>query len=81
MLTGRMPFQADTDFAMMRAQIEEPPPSPRESGVTLPPAIEAALMKALAKNPDQRFADAAQFTDAIREGMREVAPPAQPTRT
>jgi serine/threonine protein kinase len=47
MLTGRMPFQADTDFAMMRAQIEEPPPSPRESGVTLPPAIEAALMKAL----------------------------------
>jgi serine/threonine protein kinase len=84
MLTGRLPFDADTDFALMRAQIEQAPPRPREIGVTLPQPIEAALMKALEKNPDDRFADAAEFAAAFREAIRLAGPPlgsqVKPTR-
>jgi serine/threonine-protein kinase len=82
MLTGRLPFDADTDFALMRQQIEQAPPPPREIGVKLPLPIEAALMRSLAKNPDERYADADEFAGAFREAVRSTGMPlASPVKT
>jgi serine/threonine protein kinase len=83
MLTGRLPFQSDSDFALMKAQIEQMPMRPREIGVSLPPQIEAALMKALAKDPEDRYPDAAAFAADFREAVRATGIPlanVKPTR-
>jgi serine/threonine-protein kinase len=82
MLTGHLPFKADSDFALMRAQIEETPVAPRQLGVAIPAEIEAALLKALAKDPEERYADAAAFAAEFREAMRSTGVPlvARPTR-
>jgi serine/threonine-protein kinase len=83
MLTGHLPFKADSDFALMRAQIEETPVAPRQLGVAIPAEIEAALLKALAKDPEDRYPDAAAFAAEFREAMRSTGVPlvARPTRS
>ena len=75
MLTGRLPFQADTDFAMLRAQVEEAPPAPQQFGIHLPASIEATLMRALAKDPNHRFPDAATFAAEFQEAVRTTGFP------
>ncbi|MCX6627357.1 MAG: serine/threonine-protein kinase, partial [Candidatus Solibacter sp.] len=75
MLTGRLPFQAETDFALMRAQIEQMPATPRDIGITVPAVVEEALMKALAKNPDDRYPSATAFAAAFREAVRATGVP------
>jgi serine/threonine-protein kinase len=65
MLTGRLPFEADSDYDMLTAQIQARPPRPREIGVSLPPGVEDLLMTALEKDPARRFARAAAFEAAI----------------
>jgi len=61
MLTGRLPFTGDTDFDLIRAQLNQKPPRPREIGIALPPPVEALLMTALEKDPARRFPDAGTF--------------------
>jgi serine/threonine-protein kinase len=68
MLTGRLPFTSDSDYDLMRAQLEAPPPRMEALGARVPPAIDAAVMRALAKNPDERFPNAAEFRAAL-EGV------------
>lgn len=65
LLTGVLPFQADTDFALMKAQLEAPPPPAGDRVPDLPPAFEQALLRAMAKSPGARFADAAAFARAL----------------
>jgi len=55
MVTGRKPFKADTPVGMLVKQASEPLPRPTLFNPDLPAAVEAALMKTLAKNPDERF--------------------------
>lgn len=55
MLTGKPPFEGGTDWAILRAQIEEPPRPPSERIPTLPWWIDRAVLKALAKSPAERF--------------------------
>lgn len=65
MLTGATPFSAETDYDLIQAQINSPPPSlvPRVPGVS--PQLEGAIMTALAKKPDQRFPSMRAFSDAL----------------
>jgi hypothetical protein len=63
--TGRLPFRADTPFQLMRRQVEEAPPRPRDLLPDLPPAIDAAITRALSKEPLDRFATAAELAAAI----------------
>ena len=65
LLCGAPPFAAATEYDLIQAQIKaEPPPLiPRAPGVT--PKLEAAIMTALAKRPDQRFPSMRAFSDAI----------------
>ena len=75
MLTGSVPFHADSDIGLIRAQIEQQPVRPRELGVHVPVEVEQALMKSLAKNPDDRFPDAGAFAAQFREAVRTTGMP------
>jgi Protein kinase domain len=65
--TGRLPFRADTPFQLMRRHVEEQAPRPREFAPALPPAIDAAIARALSKEPLDRFATAAELASAIAD--------------
>ena len=67
MLAGRVPFVADTEWALMQAQVHDTPPPPHEFADVAPP-IEAAVLRALAKAPVDRFQTAVEFKTAILRG-------------
>jgi eukaryotic-like serine/threonine-protein kinase len=72
-LSGATPFSATSDYELMQAQIHARPPplSSAIPGVT--GRIERALMKALAKKPDQRFATLREFKDALGASASSLA--------
>lgn len=65
MLTGRVPFQADTPAAILLSHINKAVPPPRELSGELSGHVEDALRKALAKTPLERFDSATQFVAAL----------------
>jgi serine/threonine protein kinase len=65
MFTGRTPFQGAPFTAVIYAQIHEPPPPPSHFNPQIPPAVDAVILQALAKDPDQRFQRATDFADAL----------------
>jgi serine/threonine protein kinase/tetratricopeptide (TPR) repeat protein len=67
LVTGRVPFDADTPFAVVIKHTQAPLPPPRVYRHDLPENLERALLKALAKEPRDRFNDAAAFGAAVRE--------------
>jgi Serine/threonine protein kinase len=77
MLAGEPPFNGPTSQAIMARHALDPVPSLRTVRATLSPALEAAVGKALAKVPADRFATAAEFKAALERALREpgLAPP------
>jgi eukaryotic-like serine/threonine-protein kinase len=78
LLAGRPPFDGKTDLELMNAQLEQAPPPLDSQGAHVPPKVEAALLKALHKDPVARFqtvGDFARALDACRAGQG-TAPPA-----
>jgi eukaryotic-like serine/threonine-protein kinase len=65
MLTGRPPFVADTPVSIAYKHVNEEPRPPSEVEPSVPPALDAAVMRALAKDPEDRFPTAAAFRSAI----------------
>jgi hypothetical protein len=65
MLAGRVPFSHPSEYELMKRQIEELPPPPREFQPGIPAAVETAILKALAKNPGDRF----QTAEAMRAAL------------
>ncbi|NVB38895.1 protein kinase [Pseudenhygromyxa sp. WMMC2535] len=67
LLTGQLPFEARNPQAMLDMHIEDPPPKPRELApyADIPEAVEDAILRALAKDPDERFEDMADFVRAL----------------
>lgn len=74
MLTGRVPFTSDSEYDLMRAQIEEPPPPPREFSADIPETVERVILRALAKKPEERFPTAGEFRTALLEAAPGAAP-------
>ncbi|HKA58775.1 MAG TPA: protein kinase [Gemmatimonadales bacterium] len=66
-LTGRVPYLADTPWALVAQHMEEDPPSPRALNAAVPEALAAVILKALAKDPAQRFPSASEMHDALAE--------------
>lgn len=66
MLTGRTPFQADSDVGMAFKHINEAPVPPRQWNPAIPPQLERIVLRALAKNPAARFASAEEMQQALR---------------
>ncbi len=69
MLTGRAPFRAETPMALLHAQVNTPPPPPRSFAPLLPAAVDAVVLQALAKNPDERFQTAGDLARAFARAV------------
>ncbi len=67
LVTGSVPFKSKNDYELMHAHIEELPPSPRNFVADLPEELERAVLRALAKCPDDRFATTGEFKAALDE--------------
>lgn len=72
--TGHKPFYGDSMFDLLRKHVEMPPPSPRQLRPDLPPAYEAVILTALAKDPAQRFASAGAMTAALQHAAQGLPP-------
>src|SRR6266851_2348635 len=64
-LTGRVPFEAETAWALVAKHLEEEPPDPRKLNSEVPPALAAVIVKAMAKNPADRYGTATEMHDAL----------------
>jgi beta-lactam-binding protein with PASTA domain/predicted Ser/Thr protein kinase len=64
-LTGRVPFEGDSAVAVALKQVSEAPRRPSAINPSVPPALDAVVMRALAKDPDARFKDADAFLRAL----------------
>ena len=76
MLTGRTPFVADSTGTLLYSQVYESPPPMAKANpeVRVDPAVEARIMKALSKRPDDRYASAKEFADALLQDVDLGAP-------
>src|SRR5215211_1168557 len=71
LVVGRVPFSADTPFAIIHDQIYRPLPRPSSIDPEISPAIDAVLEKALAKTPSERYATATEMVDAFRSAVEQ----------
>ena len=76
MLTGGVPFPADTDEARLWAHLSEPPPAPSRAGGGIPAAFDSVIARAMAKDPAHRYASAGELSRAALAAVGE--PPAPP---
>ncbi len=78
MLTGQPPFSGDTPVAVAYKHVQEPaaPPSTVEDAIT--PSLDAVVMRALAKNPANRYQSAAEFRDDLERVRSGHLPDATP---
>jgi Tol biopolymer transport system component/tRNA A-37 threonylcarbamoyl transferase component Bud32 len=89
MLTGRKPYIADTPMAVMIMHSRDPLPRPRKFSPSLPQVAENILLKALAKDPKDRYQNMAEFaraletlaSDAIHQGRVPFGVETQAGRT
>ncbi|MEN6349006.1 MAG: protein kinase [Syntrophomonas sp.] len=65
MLTGKMPFDADSPITVALKHIHDQPVSPRAVNSSIPPALEGIVLKAMEKNPQNRFAYAEDMRNAL----------------
>ncbi|MFL5907810.1 MAG: Stk1 family PASTA domain-containing Ser/Thr kinase [Solirubrobacterales bacterium] len=74
-LTGRVPFEGDSAVAVALKQVSEAPRRPSAINPHIPPALDAVVMRALAKDPDARFKDADAFLRALDAAERAPESP------
>jgi serine/threonine protein kinase len=67
LLTGQLAFGGEHPWAVLNAHMTKPPPSAAALRPGLPPAVDAILGRALAKQPAQRFGSCGDFADALRD--------------
>lgn len=69
LLTGRLPFQADTPLAVMLAQLQRSPPSPSDWMPSVSAALNGVVLHALAKDPAHRFSSAQNMDQALADAV------------
>ncbi len=70
--TGVPPFSGESAFAIMSQHISVPPPKPSLINPSIPPALEAVILRSLAKDPAERFPSAAAFGRALAESLQQI---------
>ncbi|MEU9099106.1 protein kinase [Streptomyces sp. NPDC048361] len=65
LLTGRIPFDADSPLAIAYAHVQEEPVAPSSVNRSITPAVDALVARALQKNPNERFPSAQAMHDEI----------------
>jgi len=80
-LTGQKPFTGEGAWTVAKKIIQEDPPMPSSINMALSPEFDRVVAKALAKNPDQRFATAREFSQALKRAAegKPAIPEAEPT--
>jgi serine/threonine-protein kinase len=81
MLAGELPFTASNTPAMMMKHLSERPRPLASLRRDVPAALAAAVERAMAKKPEERFTTAYQLRDAIASDVPIAPPPAPPPRT
>ncbi|WP_207947885.1 serine/threonine-protein kinase [Occultella glacieicola] len=90
LLTGSVPFVADSPFAKMTAHLTQEPPKPSEARPGLGTGFDAVVAKAMAKKPEDRYQSCRALSRAAAAALKSlteqadtatVLQPAQPTRT
>ncbi|HUP35063.1 MAG TPA: serine/threonine-protein kinase, partial [Candidatus Limnocylindria bacterium] len=69
LLVGRVPFHADTPLAVIYMHVHDPLPLPSSANAAVGPQVERVLLKALAKDREQRFASAPDLGEALRAAL------------
>ena len=77
-LTGSVPFKRDTEVAVLWAHLQEPPPKISEQQPGLPSALDAVFARAMAKDPDERYASCGDFAHAATVAASVAEPQAAP---
>jgi serine/threonine protein kinase len=69
MVTGRLPFESDTAMGLILHHLQTPPPSPHDvrPDLGIPAPLTAVLLRALQKEPAQRFHSATEMAEALEE--------------
>jgi serine/threonine-protein kinase len=88
LLTGERPFERESSTAEAMAHVSAPIPTASSSNPALPRELDDVLARGLAKQPEHRFATAADFVDALRDALDREAgttrvaaiPPVPPAR-
>ena len=80
MFAGQVPFKADTPLAVLNAHLQAMPPDPRTINARLDEAVSAAVLKALAKSPADRYPSAGAFGRSMR-AARQSAQHAEQTQS
>lgn len=81
LLTGRLPFDADSPLAIAYAHVQEEPPAASSINASVPPALDAIVAQALRKNPNERFPSAETFRNAclqVAGSLTNAAPQIDP---
>ena len=85
MITGRIPFRADTPMAVLLKKSQEAMPRPKQFVPNLPDSVENVLIKALARDPNNRYQSMQEFLNALGRLLRDetatMAMPQAPTQT
>ncbi len=76
-VTGRKPFDSDCAFTLMRAHVELDPAPPSMIDARISPSLSDMILKAMAKDPAERFQTAGDFRVAL-EGLDSISPTSFP---
>ena len=74
LLTGTVPFEGETAVAIAFKQVSAEPAPPSSVNPALPLALDAIVLRALAKDPANRYADAEEFIAALQRERRTLVP-------
>jgi serine/threonine-protein kinase len=66
MITGRKPFDAETSYSVLNAQLNEAPAPPAQWNPALSPELNDIVLRAMAKDPGARFQTAEEFRHALK---------------
>jgi tRNA A-37 threonylcarbamoyl transferase component Bud32/Tfp pilus assembly protein PilF len=69
LVVGRVPFNADTPYAIVHDHIYKPLPMPTQINPEVPPEVERVLLRALAKNPQDRHSSAIEMIAAFKQAV------------
>ena len=75
MVTGRVPFRAETPMAIIIKHVTTPLPLPRSINPAIPDSVQQVILKALAKNKEDRYASAGTMMTAFNEAMADAPGP------
>jgi serine/threonine-protein kinase len=75
MLTGQLPYKADTPMGLAMAHVLEPVPSLRQVNPGVSKAVDAVVQRALAKEPPQRYASASEFVADLQAAIGQRPAP------